>query len=689
MFNASKKWTIKKQLIVLSVGVSFFALSILGIIASMQGAKSLLETKIEGLTSIMNAKKEHIENFYSNLGVLLANLSYSNLIQDAVVEFDKSFSTLESDISLNSINIHDRLTRHYESEYISKIHYDIPNVGNKKSTIEYLPQSINGKIAQYLYIVENQNNVGEKNKLINQRSYTAAYTQVHAKYHDYLNHTLEKFDLYDIFLINTNGDIVYSTFKEKDFATNLNNGPYNSSSLAKVFNKALLMINGEIAFEDMKPYEPSYNLPASFIATPIFKNNQKVGVIAFQLPIDELNRIMSFGGKYQDVGLGDSGECYLVGNDYKMRNNSRFIKDIDDKVVKNLNTTMGVFSVKTASVSNALNGTVGNHIIKDYRGVDVVSTYNYIDIFGARWGIVAEIDKSEVLIPINNLIFNTILISIVIVMIVMVVSILLANKIAKPIANTVLVLQNISENLVNSATMITDSSVSMSESANHQAATVEQITATIEQSTANTHQNSEHSNTAKKLSEQVKIYANNGYAEIKILEQSMINITNSSDEIYKITKTIDEIAFQTNLLSLNAAVEAARAGEHGLSFAVVADEVRSLANKSANAAKETANIIQNSIKDINSGNKINDRVNVAFNDILNKVNQTDALIGEISLSSQELSTGMTQVSRVLIDIDKVTQLLAGSSEELASSAEELKEQVKFMDKSVQEIAQLI
>jgi len=194
---------------------------------------------------------------------------------------------------------------------------------------------------------------------------------------------------------------------------------------------------------------------------------------------------------------------------------------------------------------------------------------------------------------------------------------------------------------------------------------------------------------ANDLARQTRAAADKGAADMQSMSGAVAEIKKSSDDISKIIKTIDEIAFQTNILALNAAVESARAGEAGMGFAVVADEVRSLAQRSSQAAKETAQKIEDSIRKTAQGVELSGKVAAALDEIVGKARQMDKIVAEVAGASDEQSKGIMQVNQAVSQMGKVTQLNAASAEEGASSAEELNGQAGAMEESVGALLQLL
>ncbi|WP_415908131.1 methyl-accepting chemotaxis protein [Oleiharenicola sp. Vm1] len=236
---------------------------------------------------------------------------------------------------------------------------------------------------------------------------------------------------------------------------------------------------------------------------------------------------------------------------------------------------------------------------------------------------------------------------------------------------------------------VSTASQTLAEGSSEQAASLEETSASLEEMASMTKRNSDSANQAKSLSSQTRQAADTGAADMDQMKTAMDAIKLSSGEIAKIVKTIDEIAFQTNILALNAAVEAARAGEAGAGFAVVAEEVRALAQRSATAAKETAAKIDDSVSKSQHGVEISAKVAISLQQIVERARQMDAVVVEIANASQEQTQGISQVNTAVSQMDQVTQSNASSAEETAAAAEELNAQAHALDEAVLELRRLV
>ncbi len=262
-------------------------------------------------------------------------------------------------------------------------------------------------------------------------------------------------------------------------------------------------------------------------------------------------------------------------------------------------------------------------------------------------------------------------------------------SITRPINRTIAEMSAGSHQTAVAAEQVSSSSQSLAEGAAEQAASIEETSASLEEMSAMTRQNANNSQQANDLARQARKNAEKGNAEMTKMTCAIEDIRNASEETSKIIKTIDEIAFQTNLLALNAAVEAARAGEAGKGFAVVAEEVRNLAQRSAEAAKNTSDLIEGSVKYTEQGVAIALAVAESLREITNGVCKVDELIAEVTAASNEQSQGIEQINTAVTQMDKITQQNASTAEQSAAASEELSAQAENMLRMVEELVAVI
>lgn len=239
-----------------------------------------------------------------------------------------------------------------------------------------------------------------------------------------------------------------------------------------------------------------------------------------------------------------------------------------------------------------------------------------------------------------------------------------------------------SEQVASGSRQVSASSMALSQGATEQASSIEELTASIEEISSQTNLNAENVKQLNILAESIQDNSAQGNGQMKEMLTAMEEINDSSNSISKIIKVIDEIAFQTNILALNAAVEAARAGQHGKGFAVVAEEVRNLAARSANAAKETTDMIEGSIKKVEGGTRIANQTATALAKIVDGVSKAGALINDIAVASSEQATGIAQITQGIAQVSQVVQTNSATSEESAAASEELSSQAELLREQV-------
>jgi methyl-accepting chemotaxis protein len=593
-------------------------------------------------------------------------------------------------------------------QYLGSIEQDILTTATNPNTLAGLTAFDDGyaqfgasaeRQLQALYITDNPNPTGEKDALNFARD-GSAYSAAHRTYHHWFRELLQSREYYDIFLFDNDGNLVYTVFKELDYATNLNNGQWSGTDLGNAFRSGANLRAGQVAFFDFQPYAPSFDAPASFISTPIFAaDGSRQGVIAFQMPISRLNAVMGSVN-----GLGETGEAYAIGSDGLMRTDARFSAESTI-----LNTNLG--SELTRDIYGRRSGIAE---FEDHRGQSVISAFTIVGFHGVDWGIIVNQTEAEALAASHALAVQIGVLALIVTMIVGAVGFFTAVRAAKPITSITDATQAIAdgnlelevpyqsmqdeigalartvdvfkrsaveklemerrqaeadaravedrqrerlemaeqfENAVGSIVLaVSGSATELSQAAESLSVSSEQtssqsvtVAAAADQATANVETVAtaaeEMSASVQEIGRQAaesSTKATSAETEAAGTVEKVNALSEAAQRIGDVVKLIQDIAEQTNLLALNATIEAARAGEAGKGFAIVAQEVKQLASQTAGATTE----------------------------ISEQINSIQAATGVSA-------TAITSVSATIAELSEISTSIAGAVEEQAAATQEI------------------
>ena len=419
-------------------------------VSSNQARMALQNSAQNQLLSIRETKKGQIEDYFANIKNQVLTYANDRMIIEAMSEFQQAFNEVPFDISKNDLSR--QLSSYYQQQFA--VQFSVQNDGETVDSRRlYADLDLTTLYWQNEFIQKNNNPLGSKH-LLNSNQDGSAYSNIHANYHPHIRDYLEKFEYYDIFLVEPNkGQIVYSVFKELDYGTSLLDGPYAATGIAQAFKQAKSLSAGQSVLIDFQPYLPSYNAQASFIAAPIYDKRQMLGVLIFQMPIGRINQIMTSDAKWGDIGLGQSGETYLVGSDLKARSMSRFLIEdksaylellnnlgVDANTVKAIDSkdsNIGLQSINTQGTNAALAGETGFDIFADYRNISVLSAYAPVNIAGLNWALMSEIDEQEAFASASELVDTiwqtSLILMVVMAMLSLLIGFLFSKNITKPI----------------------------------------------------------------------------------------------------------------------------------------------------------------------------------------------------------------------------------------------------------------
>lgn len=721
-----KKMTLKSKLLIGFLCSGLVPVFAIGLYSYWKSSSALESETLAKLESITSLKAKSIERYFKLVEDQALTLSHNEGVKTALINFTQGMNEFLKDNDLSTIDLlaqKQMLANYYTNEY-GKEYEKI----NKKTvdSLSLLNQLSPNQLAlQSAYIAANTNPLGSKH-LLESAGSKGRYHLTHGMYHPNFREYLEKFEFYDIFLVDgETGNIVYTVFKELDFATSLKTGPYKDSGLARAFKGAMdAPQDNTVIMEEYDLYRPSYDGPAGFISAPIWINGDKKGAIIFQVSFNKINSIM-----LEKSGEEKTLETFLVGPDFKMRSDA--MMDENRTVIASFkNPEKG--TLRDSSIESGLNGNSGSLIGVDYFGNPSLESYRPVSVLGKKWVIKSLYRLEEAFSPIYQMRIMYAVFVIAFAVIVFFFAIWFAKSLASSLLKVTEGLRAEADTVGKTSEVIAEVSSKLSEATTEQAASLQETVASIDEISAMIARNADSASTSAKTSEYSTLAAQKGKDKVELMMGSINAIASGNNEIIEqmrvsnreiseIVKVIEEISlktqvindivFQTKLLSFNASVEAARAGEHGKGFAVVAEEVGNLASMSGKAATEITDMLTKSVKRVTdivegtkdlmenlikqSKEKVEFGTNTAkdcaksLDEILSNVSSVNEMVREISVASQEQASGVREVNKAMSELDQVTQANSSAAQEASHTGKNLKSQADRLNSLVESLRILV
>lgn len=682
---------ISKKLPIIMIALTIISSSVTGVISGKRASDQLISSTQEKLVALSESRKAALEQYLASIEQDLSTLATSDYVKEAVISFGKGWNDLGSNQT---------------------------------------------KKLQDLYISDSSNPhpIGSKDKL-DYAEDGSLYSFYHKEYHPWFRHYLHSKGYYDIFLLDIKGNLIYSVFKELDYATNVNNGKYKDSDLGNAFRAAVNMEEGQQAFFDFKPYAPSHGAAASFISQPIIGDSGNyLGALVFQMPVERINNVMG-----NIAGLGETGETVLVGQDFLMRNDS----------VRSEEPTLLQTKFEGNAVKSALKGDSG--IINDtsYTGENILSAYSPISFKGVNYALIAKIEENETIAPIKAMQFSAVLATLIITAILSVVAIFVSQGISRPISNIVRAMnkaadgdvdfetpglkrkdeigdmavvvdifkqksiereqmlkeqenmkmkaeeerkkqmldladsfenrmKGIIEHVSSSSSQLSSTAKSMTDLVSQSNALVLSSSSGAEQASSNVQTvaaaSEEMSSTVKEISSQV--HKSNEKVSMSVdkvnnADMKAKGFAESAQKVKDVVALIANISEQINLLALNATIESARAGEAGKGFAVVAGEVKNLAGQTDKSISEIESVIS--------------EMNIAADDIVVSLEGIKSSVDEISGTSSNIAAAVEEQSATTNEIAHNMQSAAQGTQNIAQNLYELRDGSAQSENAAQQV----
>ncbi len=566
---------------------------------------------------------------------------------------------------------------------------------------------------------------------------SASFDRLNEVYKEKVREQVESYQLESYMLVNTQGQIIFTSLLDGEGVIggrNLQNGALKDLKMAKCAMDALKSTSNKIHFSDTEYDEGTNHIYTSYCTRIVsefdhlsegIKKGDIMGVVMVELDHNHLTKLLS-----DRAGMGETGQAYIVGADGHLRSDFYINKEKFNHIESYKSNTL--IQNEIIDLVNKKGQESGNLVLNNPNGKEVMASFSTIDVEGTKWIVVAEKETNEILAPVREFLRNVIVISLIVIALLVLAGIYLSTVLTKPIVQSIETLKGVcndlnedSMNLNSTADVLTETAQSQAKDLQATVQAIDEISSTVDQNTVNAKNSANVSESSLQVAEtglQVVNKMIKSMGEISTSNDSLLSgVENSNKKLEEIvalisdietkTKVINDIVFQTKLLSFNASVESARAGEHGKGFAVVAEEVGNLATLSGDSAKSISELLQQSIDRVNiiiketqteinsiskdtsqkvrEGQETADECGKVFEKILGDVSKVSRMVGDISVASSEQNVGMTEINKAMNRLNdgtgKSTQVAEKSldaAKKLSNRSESLRELVEVLHTSI-------
>lgn len=731
--------TLQTKLVLFSLGVAALPVAGMTTWAVLRGSDSLATTTATAeaaatadaavrLSAIRDGLVRALDDYASDVRSDLILLASAPATTQAMARFDAAFAARAANLDPAAVASDRQLLADYYTKGFGA-EYERQNPDRTSPAANWLARLAPvGVTLQRTFLCDNPHPLGQKHRLDAVPGGDDDYARAHAELHPVFRRLVEIAGYYDVFLVDARGQVVYTVFKELDFATDLADGPATGTGLAAVVQAAAAAERDHVVACDFATYAPSYEAPAAFAAVPLFAGERRLGVLAVQLPLTQISEVMG-----TRAGLGETGEAYLVGADLHMRSDAR--NDLEHHAVATSYRAGDAGTVRTLATEQAFADQAACREYTNYAGREVLGAFGRASFLGQSWALCVEQRREEALASAaalrrdgtlrqESFVRAGIAVCALVTTAVAFAGWWLARRLARPARAGAEVLRAVGQGDLRpriaapggdeigqmgaslnqaldalagslqgvkarmsiidaTANDLSGASRELANTASDAAAQLQEMRATITEIEANSRVCCAAAEEATQVAASTQQSVKSGRIATERLTTTMQEAKAAAEDVRAVLASIDQIAFQTNLLALNAAVEAARAGDAGKGFAVVADEVRSLAQRSAEAARLTGERITLSHQRTNAGAEAVEQVLHSFTSIADATTMVADLIEATRIGIEREATQLQTVAGSVAKIDAMTQRNASAAEQLSAAVTSSREQTAAVREELQ------